>query len=103
MVVLVEYLDLMVAYQSDWLTCLFLAVGTAKLLSALWSFQRFVRQHFLTWEHANLCERYGKGGWAVITGASDGIGAEYARQLARRGFNICLVSRTKSKLDAVEA
>ena len=44
--------------------------------------------------------RYG-GGWAVVTGASDGIGAEYARQLASYGFNVCLVSRTKSKLEAV--
>jgi 17beta-estradiol 17-dehydrogenase / very-long-chain 3-oxoacyl-CoA reductase len=39
--------------------------------------------------------------WALITGASDGIGAEYSRQLAREGFNICLVSRTLSKMRAV--
>jgi 17beta-estradiol 17-dehydrogenase / very-long-chain 3-oxoacyl-CoA reductase len=39
--------------------------------------------------------------WALITGASDGIGAEYSRQLARMGFNICLVSRTLSKMQAV--
>ena len=41
------------------------------------------------------------GSWAVITGASDGIGAEYARQLAGKRFNLVLVSRTASKLDAV--
>jgi len=34
-----------------------------------------------------------------VTGASDGIGKEYALQLAAKGFNIVLVSRTKSKLD----
>lgn len=34
-----------------------------------------------------------------MTGASDGIGKEYALQLAAKGFNIVLVSRTKSKLD----
>lgn len=47
--------------------------------------------------------KYGakKGNWALITGASDGIGAEYAKQLASRGFNIVLVSRTQSKLDAI--
>ena len=33
-----------------------------------------------------------------MTGASDGIGKEYAIQLAQKGFNILLVSRTESKL-----
>ena len=46
--------------------------------------------------------RYGRGSWALVTGASDVIGAEYSIQLAREGFNICLVSRTRSKLEAVE-
>jgi 17beta-estradiol 17-dehydrogenase / very-long-chain 3-oxoacyl-CoA reductase len=45
---------------------------------------------------------YGKKGtWAVISGASDGIGKEYAIQLAQKGFNILLVSRTQSKLDTL--
>jgi len=35
----------------------------------------------------------------VVTGASDGIGKEYSLQLAAKGFNIVLVSRTKSKLE----
>ncbi|XP_017155236.1 hydroxysteroid dehydrogenase-like protein 1 [Drosophila miranda] len=46
-----------------------------------------------------LVEKYGK--WAVITGATDGIGKEYARELARQGLNLVLVSRTKEKLIAV--
>jgi 17beta-estradiol 17-dehydrogenase / very-long-chain 3-oxoacyl-CoA reductase len=44
-----------------------------------------------------------KGSWAVVTGASDGIGKEYALQLAQKGFNILLVSRTQSKLDALSS
>lgn len=36
--------------------------------------------------------------WACVTGASDGIGKEYAYGLAARGFNVLLVSRTESKL-----
>jgi 17beta-estradiol 17-dehydrogenase / very-long-chain 3-oxoacyl-CoA reductase len=44
----------------------------------------------------------GKGAWVVITGASDGIGKEYAYQLAARGFNVGLVSRTESKLLALK-
>ncbi|PAV81861.1 hypothetical protein WR25_17306 [Diploscapter pachys] len=43
-----------------------------------------------------------KGGWAVVTGATDGIGKAYAFELARRGFNIVLVSRTQSKLNDVK-
>lgn len=38
------------------------------------------------------------GSWAVVTGASDGLGKEFALQLARAKFNIVLVSRTESKL-----
>lgn len=47
--------------------------------------------------------KYGakKGKWAVITGASDGIGKEYALQLAKKGLNVVLVSRTASKLEAL--
>lgn len=37
----------------------------------------------------------------MVTGASDGIGKEYALQLAAKGFNIVLVSRTQSKLDTL--
>lgn len=36
-----------------------------------------------------------------MTGASDGIGKEYAIQLAQKGFNLVLVSRTESKLQTL--
>ncbi|KAF3906508.1 hypothetical protein ABW20_dc0107018 [Dactylellina cionopaga] len=42
-----------------------------------------------------------KGSWAVVTGASDGIGKEFAYQLAEKGFNIILISRTASKLEEI--
>ncbi|WBW74501.1 ketoreductase involved in fatty acid elongation [Schizosaccharomyces osmophilus] len=41
------------------------------------------------------------GSWAVVTGATDGIGKEYATQLATSGFNIVLISRTQEKLSAL--
>ncbi|XP_067934952.1 very-long-chain 3-oxoacyl-CoA reductase-like isoform X2 [Watersipora subatra] len=41
------------------------------------------------------------GSWAVVTGATDGIGKAYAIALAKKGANIVLISRTASKLDAV--
>ncbi|KAJ7328994.1 3-ketoacyl-CoA reductase [Mycena albidolilacea] len=48
-------------------------------------------------------KRFGakKGAWAVVTGASDGIGKEFALQLAGRGFNVLLVARNAALLGAV--
>jgi short-subunit dehydrogenase len=48
----------------------------------------------------NLKALYGDG-WAVITGASDGLGKQYAIELAKSGFKIVLLGRNRAKLDAV--
>lgn len=45
-------------------------------------------------------EKYGP--WAMITGASSGIGEQFAYQLAENNFNIVLVARSESKLSDVK-
>ncbi len=43
-------------------------------------------------------EKYGP--WALIAGASDGVGLAFARRLAREGMKLILVARNQAKLDS---
>ena len=51
-------------------------------------------------EKHRLIKKYGK--WAIVTGASSGIGLELATQLADAGFNLVINSRHFEKLRSVE-
>jgi short-subunit dehydrogenase len=43
------------------------------------------------------------GPWALVAGASDGVGAAFAEGLAQRGVNVVLVARRQGLLDEVAA
>jgi 17beta-estradiol 17-dehydrogenase / very-long-chain 3-oxoacyl-CoA reductase len=41
------------------------------------------------------------GEWVLVTGSTDGIGKAFAFELAKRGLNVILISRTKEKLEQI--
>ena len=43
------------------------------------------------------------GPWALVAGASDGVGAAFAKGLAQRGVNVVLLARRQAVLDQVAA
>lgn len=49
----------------------------------------------------NHLNTYGNDSYVLVTGASEGIGKEFAENLASQGFNIILLSRNVDKLNLI--
>ena len=84
--------------QPTWLLLL-TSLGLLSFLKLSFSLLRWAYVTFLR-PGKNL-KKYGS--WALITGATDGIGKSFAFQFARKGLNLVLVGRNPQKLNEVSA
>lgn len=76
-----------------WVVCALVLLGTLSALKLFVQFIGFVQGQLRTFDR----KKYGD--WAVVTGATDGIGLAYAEEFAKHGMNVCLISRTLKKLE----
>lgn len=73
-------------------------IGFLSLLRLLYPLLKWFITRFLLTDPRRL-KSYGS--WAMVTGATDGIGRAFAHELAKHGLNLILVSRNPSKLASV--
>ena len=60
-------------------------VGVMSVMSFARTLIHFIYRTYLRAPH-NLRKLYGVGGWACVTGATDGIGRAVSFELAKRGY-----------------
>lgn len=71
-----------------------------RILKKLYNVLYLLYKHYIRKGH-DIKKRYGERSWVLVTGATDGIGKGFCIEFAKKGLNIILVSRTKSKLSKV--
>jgi NADP-dependent 3-hydroxy acid dehydrogenase YdfG len=75
-------------------------VGTAYVSYSAFAVAKFV-WHFVRPSRLHIYNH--SDPWALVTGASDGIGLGFAEELLSRGFNVLLHGRNEAKLKKVVA
>lgn len=77
-------------------------IGTGVVLTVIARFGRFLWSYLL---RPSSLPRYchsETGSWALITGASDGIGRGFADELLSNGFNVLIHGRNEEKLQGIQ-
>lgn len=80
-----------------------LSIGACWSLHKCWKISSFTRLYFL---RRSKLRRYIDGDqqtWALITGASDGIGKGFAEELLSYGVNVVLHGRNEQKLERIKS
>lgn len=81
-----------------WICSIIFWLGFIRLTVAVVYFVTCALRHFSK-TGLNLVARYGEGSYAVVTGATGGIGAEFSKQLAKKGFNLVMIDIDQAALD----
>ncbi|CAD5212591.1 unnamed protein product [Bursaphelenchus okinawaensis] len=90
----------MVMKLDDWLSFLYNIVFAYYSIKILYHIILHTYVYFFA-PPKNL-QKLARSNWAAVTGATDGIGKGYVTELAKRGFNVILISRNPQKLDDVK-
>ena len=78
------------------------AIGTLTAVHLLYRLLRFIHLYFIQQSKLPRYLHSGENTYALVTGASDGIGVELARQLLAKGFNVILHGRNPEKLSRIQ-
>ncbi|XP_063705630.1 inactive hydroxysteroid dehydrogenase-like protein 1 [Culicoides brevitarsis] len=76
--------------------CVFVVIAQFLRFTIPWLYRNFIGPQFFSESHD--FKKYGS--WAVITGASTGIGRCFAKQLAAKGINLVLISNEQGNLES---
>jgi short-subunit dehydrogenase len=82
------------------LTTVLTALGSITLLRLVYSIFSFLSTHF---GPSHILKYRRENAWALVTGASDGIGKAFAEELLASGFNVIIHGRNEKKLQGVKA
>lgn len=82
----------------DWIFTIIFLIGFIRLATVIAGYVKYAIVFFGS--PLNLAQRYGTGSWVFITGGSGGIGGAVAVNLAKKGFNIIIISRNAKLLEA---
>ena len=78
------------------------ALGTLTSLHLVYRLLRFVHLYFIQQSKLPRYLHAGENTYALVTGASDGIGVVLVRQLLAKGFNVILHGRNPDKLSRIQ-